>query len=170
MIRFLTALAAISVLSAPAFAAPAIGQPAPAFTGADADGKTVSLADYAGKTVVLEWSNDQCPYVKKHYGAGNMQKLQQDLTAVGAVWLSVISSAPGFEGYLAAPQARAHRNLFFQMNVRSSGLAQQLLKPESGLYDEIGRIHREAVPEGNGELDSLRGSQIREVEERMRHA
>lgn len=74
--------------------------PAPAFAVKDADGKTRSLADFKGKTIVLEWVNDGCPYVKKHY-SGNMQGLQQAAAADGIVWLSVVSSAPGKQGHFA---------------------------------------------------------------------
>ena len=66
-----------------------------------------TLAEFRGRTVVLEWTNNGCPYVGKHYGSGNMQRLQREATQGGVVWLTVISSAPGFEGYLTAPQARA---------------------------------------------------------------
>ncbi|MFT4253190.1 MAG: redoxin domain-containing protein [Caulobacter sp.] len=76
----------------------ALAAPAPAFTAKDIDGKTRSLAEFKGKTVVLEWVNEGCPYVKKHY-SGNMQGLQQAATADGVVWLSVASSAPGKQGY-----------------------------------------------------------------------
>lgn len=95
-----------------AWAEPIIGQLAPAFTAIDSNGKSVSLSNFAGKTVVLEWTNDGCPYVKKHYNSGNMQKLQQELTSKGAVWLSIISSAPGKQGHvngLGANQLSASR-------------------------------------------------------------
>lgn len=85
-----------------AAAAPEIGKPAPSFVLKNTEGKDVSPADYKGKIVVLEWINLGCPFVKKHYGSGNMQKLQKDYTAKGVVWLSVASSAPGKEGYLKA--------------------------------------------------------------------
>jgi peroxiredoxin len=75
-----------------------VGQPAPAFTLTGTDGKTYSLADFEGKYVVLEWINHDCPFVKKHYGSGNMQKLQKKYTEQGVVWLSVNSSAPGKQG------------------------------------------------------------------------
>jgi peroxiredoxin len=88
------------LLALAAHAAPMIGEPAPAFSAIDTAGKTRSLAEFKGKTVVLEWTNDGCPYVKKHYGAGNMQKLQQDAAKGGAVWLSIISSAPGKQGHV----------------------------------------------------------------------
>ena len=74
--------------------------PAPAFTAKDIDGKTRSLAEFKGKVVVLEFVNEGCPYVKKHY-SGNMQGLQQAARADGVVWLSVASSAPGKQGYFA---------------------------------------------------------------------
>lgn len=76
----------------------ALARPAPGFTAVDIDGKTRSLAEFKGKVVVLEWVNEGCPYVKKHY-SGNMQGLQQAATADGVVWLSVASSAPGKQGY-----------------------------------------------------------------------
>jgi len=88
-----------------ALATTTVGQPAPAFTATDSLGQTVRLDAYRGKTVVLEWSNDGCPYVQKHYGAGNMQALQKKLTAEGIVWLTVISSAPGTQGYVSGLEA-----------------------------------------------------------------
>lgn len=104
--RALLALAAASALAGPALAGPVVGQPAPAFSAVDADGRTRSLADFKGKTVVLEWTNNGCPYVQKHYNSGNMQGLQKQATADGVVWLTLISSAPGFQGYLTGPQAK----------------------------------------------------------------
>ena len=91
-----------AALAAPvlALANVAVDASAPAFTATTADGKTVNLADFKGKTVVLEWTNHDCPYVKKHYGAGNMQGQQKAATAQGVVWLQVISSAPGQQGHV----------------------------------------------------------------------
>ena len=99
------ALSAGALIASSANAAVESGKPAPAFTAVDSNGKTVKLADYRGKTVVIEWTNDGCPYVRKHYGSGNMQKLQKEATADGVVWLSVISSAPGQQGYADGPRA-----------------------------------------------------------------
>src|ERR1700730_18161770 len=84
---------------------PPVGAAAPEFSLSDSKGKTHSLAQYKGKYVVLEWFNPECPFVKKHYGSGNMQKLQEEFTAKGVVWLSIDSSAPGLEGNLTAEQA-----------------------------------------------------------------
>jgi peroxiredoxin len=78
-----------------------VGQPAPAFTLTDASGKKVSLADYKGKYVVLEWVNFDCPFVKKHYGAKAMQATQAQWTKQGVTWLSICSSAPEKQGYFA---------------------------------------------------------------------
>ncbi len=83
-----------------AMAAANIDQPAPTFSAPGADGKTVSLESYRGKTVVLEWTNADCPFVKKHYESGNIPTLQQEAAAKGIVWLQVISSAPGKQGYV----------------------------------------------------------------------
>lgn len=88
----------------PAVAGP--GDMAPAFTLIDADGTQRSLADFKGKTVVLEWTNEGCPYVKKHY-SGAMQALQREATADGVVWLTIISSAPTTQGYVEGEEARA---------------------------------------------------------------
>lgn len=86
----------------------AIGQPAPGTVSfATWDGTQKSLNSYAGKIVVLEWFNPECPFVKKHYRVGNMQTLQKEYTAKGIVWLTVNSSAPGKQGALTAEQAKA---------------------------------------------------------------
>ena len=82
--------------------AASVGQQAPTFSGKDSQGNTVSLDQYRGKYVVLEWTNRDCPYTKKQYDSGNMQALQQERTGKGVVWLTVLSSAPGGQGYLDA--------------------------------------------------------------------
>lgn len=79
-------------------ASPEIGKPAPDFTATDTKGTAHKLSDFKGKTVVLEWNNPECPYVKKHYDAKNMQELQKTATADGVVWLTVNSSAAGKQG------------------------------------------------------------------------
>jgi peroxiredoxin len=101
------AFTAVAILSAPVEAAPVIGQPAPNFKVADTDGKPVTLSDFRGKTVVLEWSNPDCPFVKKHYGSGNMQKAQAAAAKDGVVWLTINSSAPGNQGHMNGAQAKS---------------------------------------------------------------
>jgi peroxiredoxin len=95
------ALALSLAVVLPAFAA-RVGKPAPAFTGMDTNGHMHSLADYRGKYVVLEWTNKDCPYTKAQYDSGNMQALQKAWTAKGVVWLTILSSAPGQQGYMTA--------------------------------------------------------------------
>ena len=84
-----------------------VGSPAPAFSAVNSQGKTVNLNDYRGRTIVLEWTNDGCPYVRKHYGSGNMQALQKKWTDQGIVWLSVISSPPGEQGFADGSRANS---------------------------------------------------------------
>jgi peroxiredoxin len=94
---------ALLLLAAPLlYSAVKVGQQAPDFTGTASDGKSYHLADYRGKFVVLEWHNNGCPYTQKHYKSGNMQKLQKQWTAQGVVWFTVLSSAPGKQGYVNA--------------------------------------------------------------------
>lgn len=97
--------AALLALSTSASAALQVGQPAPSFTGVDTAGNSHALSDFRGKVVVLEWTNHDCPYVRKHYDAGNMQAQQREATADGVVWLSVISSSPGKQGHVSPAQA-----------------------------------------------------------------
>lgn len=118
---------AAALLAGPALAA----SPAPGFTATDADGKSVSLAQFKGKTVVLEWTNSGCPYVGKHYGSSNMQTLQKEARAQGVVWLSVISSAPGQQGFKTGAEARAWAR---QAGAAPSGI---LLDPKG----DLGRLY-----------------------------
>ena len=93
--------------AAPALAELPIGQAAPGFRLNDATGRLVSLSDFRGKTVVLEWSNPECPSVKKHYESGNMQKTQAAAAAAGTVWLTINSSAEGKQGHMTPAEAKA---------------------------------------------------------------
>lgn len=84
-----------------------VGKTAPDFRAADSSGRLVSLSDFRGKTVVLEWSNPECPTVQKHYESGNMQKTQAEAAAAGVVWLTINSSAEGNQGYMTPAEAKA---------------------------------------------------------------
>ncbi|GMV27941.1 MAG: thioredoxin family protein [Rhodanobacteraceae bacterium] len=99
--------AALSLTAAPLLAKVEVGQPAPSFSLTDSNGKTRTLEEFKGKTVVLEWTNAECPFVKKHYGSGNMQAQQKEATAAGVVWLSINSGAPGKQGQLDGAGANA---------------------------------------------------------------
>lgn len=121
-------IGAVSLLLASAsFAAPTVGAPAPEFTATDMDGKPHKLSDFKGKFVVLEWHNQGCPFVVKHYDSGNMPKLQKELTGQGVVWLTVISSAPGKQGYVTAEQEKKY-------------LAEKNAAPSNVLFDPAGTL------------------------------
>jgi len=116
-------------LAMTASAAVKIGERAPDFTGIDTAGNKVTLSDFRGRPVILEWTNNGCPYVRKHYASGNMQKQQRAATAKGAVWLSIISSAPGKQGHATPAQADALT-------------AERKAAPSAVILDESGDIGR----------------------------
>jgi peroxiredoxin len=109
---------------------PRVGSTAPDFSLPDASGASHSLSDYKGKYVVLEWFNPECPFVKKHYGSGNMQKLQNDYTSKGVVWLTIDSNAPGTEGNMTPEQAQ---NVMKKWKTKQTAL----------LLDPDGKVGRE---------------------------
>src|SRR6476620_5963835 len=102
LVLALSSLVATTLFAA---ASPPVGSIAPDFSLPDTTGKTHALSQYKGKYVVLEWFNPECPFVKKHYGSGNMQKLQDEYTSKGVVWLTIDSNAPGTEGNLTPEEA-----------------------------------------------------------------
>lgn len=111
--KTLVACAILASVPMTVLAAADINQPAPQFSAQSASGKTINLSDYKGKTVVLEWTNHDCPFVKKHYESGNIPKLQKEAAAKGVVWLQVISSAPGEQGQVdgaTAIKVNGYRN------------------------------------------------------------
>ena len=105
MIKPIASAIVALTFSLAALATMEIDAPAPVFTLTNSNGETVSLSDYQGKHVVLEWTNHLCPYVKKHYDSDNMQQLQRKFGAQEVVWFSIISSAPGKQGHVDADQA-----------------------------------------------------------------
>jgi peroxiredoxin len=125
LLTFVTLGAAVAL----AADAARVGSPAPDFTVKDLAGKVRRLSEFKGKPVVLEWHNQSCPYVKKHYETGNMQRLQKEVTGQGAVWLTVISSAPGKQGYVTPEQENAY-------------LKEQQAAPTAVLLDEDGAVGR----------------------------
>src|SRR5437016_3382288 len=104
MKRIMTIVLGCLLLPLLALAEVKVGAEAPNFTGVDSKGVSHSISEYRGKYVVLEWHNNGCPFVRKHYGSGNMQKLQKDWTGKGVVWLTIISSAPGAQGYVTGQE------------------------------------------------------------------
>ena len=115
--------------STPALADLPVGQAAPAFSATDANGRAVSLSQFAGKTVVLEWNNPQCPTVKENYDRGTMQKMQAAATADGVVWLTINSGAPLRQGHMDGEEAKAY-------------VAEQKARPTAYLLDPEGVVGR----------------------------
>jgi peroxiredoxin len=109
-----------------------IGSPAPGFTAVDVNSKQQKLADFKGKYVVLEWHNQGCPYTRKHYESGNMQRLQKEWTAKGVVWLTVISSAPGTQGFVTPGQEKEYLK---QMNAAPTDVLLDPAGTLGRLYD-----------------------------------
>ncbi len=108
-----------------------VGEPAPEFQATDSRGQVHKLSEYRGKFVVLEWHNNGCPYTRKHYESSNMQRLQREWTARGVVWFTVISSAPGEQGYVTAQQ---ENDYLTRMNASPTAA---LLDPQG----EVGRLY-----------------------------
>jgi peroxiredoxin len=130
MKRALNLLSILIALSAFSFAAK-VGEAAPDFTAGDSNGQSQKLSSYRGKYVVLEWHNQGCPYTRKHYETGNMQKLQKEWTGKGVVWLTVISSAPGKQGYVTASEENDY------LRRTSSAPTAVLLDPKG----DVGRLY-----------------------------
>ncbi|WP_231621933.1 redoxin domain-containing protein [Sphingomonas sp. Ag1] len=119
--------AIVALAAMPAAAEQTTGQPAGNFRLMDADGKAVTLSQFKGRPVVLEWNNPGCPFVQKHYDSGNMQAAQAKAKAMGAAWLTINSGAPGKQGHMNGQQAKAF-------------LAAQKAQPTAYLLDPQGRV------------------------------
>ena len=146
--RSLIAVLAAAAVAGPALAAPMLGRAAPDFRVKGASGRVRSLAEFRGKTVVLEWTNSDCPYCAKHYGSGNMQALQRAAAADGVVWLTVASSGPGMEGYFTAPAAQAWKakqhaaasDILLDADSRMARAYQAKTTPHMFIIDPAGRL------------------------------
>lgn len=143
-----------------------VDESAPDFTCNDSDGKEHSLSGYKGKIVVLEWLNHDCPFVKKHYGSGNMQKLQRIYTGKDVVWLSVISSAPGKQGFCTPDKAN---DLLRTKNAQPTAV---LLDPLGTVGKKYGAkttphmfiIDKEGTLVYNGGIDNKRSTDLADVD------
>ena len=146
---------------------PAVGETAPDFELVDTNGANVALSSLKGKTVVLEWTNHQCPYVKKHYSSGNMQALQKEAVADDVVWVSVISSGEGKQGYVSDEQANS-------LSTERDASPTHVLLDSSG---DIGKLYRAKTtphmfiinPEGNvaymGGIDDIPSADSADIED-----
>jgi len=128
--NLLYSLAVVTVLAGLCYGQK-VGEPAPDFKATDSNGQRDELSSYRGKYVVLEWHNNGCPYTRKHYDSGNMQRLQKEWTSRGVIWFTVISSAPGQQGYVTAEQENEYLK---RMNAVPTAA---LLDPQG----EVGRLY-----------------------------
>jgi len=158
-------IAAVLAAVLPSLHAAQVGQPAPAFTLKDSKGTSHNLADFKGKTVVLEWINHGCPFVVKHYSGGAMQALQKDYTAKGVVWLSICSSAPGKQGHMSPEE-------WNKTNAEKGAAPSAVLLDEDGkvgkLYQAKTTPHMYVInPEGllvyAGAIDSIKSTSAADV-------
>lgn len=171
--RFLTLLFLVGALTAnpdPSLRGqtqdPEIGAPAPAFSLPDTDGDLHTLSGYSGKWVILEWLNYGCPFVKKHYRSGNMQALQERYTEQGVVWLSVVSSAPGKQGYYPPAEMKV------QNQENGNQATAVLLDPEGTVGIAYGAVTTPQMyiidPQGtllyNGAIDDKPSADISDVQ------
>lgn len=158
--------AAVALMPAAAFASgPDVGVPAPLFTAVDSNGKTWSLADLKGKVVVIETTNHDCPYVRKHYNARNMQDQQREAAAKGVVWLTSASSAKGEQGYVTAAEANE------LTRSRDAAPAAVLLDPQSKVARAYGAtvtphmyiIDAKGILVYKGGIDSIPSSSVADI-------
>ena len=157
--------AAVALAPAAAFASSDLGKAAPAFSATDSNGKSWSLAELKGKVVVIETTNQDCPYVRKHYTSANMQTQQREAGAKGVVWLTVASSAPGEQGFVTAAQAND------LTKTRNAAPAAFLLDPQSRIARAYGAtvtphmyiIDASGTLVYKGGIDSIPSSNVADV-------
>lgn len=160
VLRSFAAIIAICFFTAgSSFGAAEVGKEAPAFTLVDQQGNSHSLSDFKGKYVILEWLNHGCPFVAKHYNAGNMQKLQKMFTEKDVVWLSIISSAPGKQGHMSGEEIIAYNTA---NNVAATAVLVDPTGTVGRAYDakrtpEMYIINPEGVLVYHGAIDSESG-------------
>jgi peroxiredoxin len=142
-----------------------VSEPAPEFTATDTHGEVHTLSEYQGKFVVLEWTNRGCPYTQKHYNSGNMQRLQREWTSRGVVWLTVISSAPGKQGYVTASE---ENQFLTQINAAPTAVLLDPTGTLGHLYDAKTTPHMFIInPKGaliyNGAIDDRPTTDLEDV-------
>jgi len=159
-----TVVVAVLIALSAAWAA-RVGEQAPDFAATDSNGKAQKLSDYQGKFVVLEWTNRGCPYTQKHYNSGNMQHLQKEWTSRGVIWLTVISSAPGKQGYVTASEENAYLR---QVNAAPTAVLMDPTGSIGHLYDAKTTPHMFIIsPQGtliyNGAIDDRPTTDLADV-------
>jgi peroxiredoxin len=164
-LAFVFVVAVLTLLAFSTVWAARVGEHAPDFTAMDSNGKIHHLADYSGKFVVLEWTNRGCPYTQKQYQSGNMQHLQQEWTSRGVIWLTVLSSAPGKQGYFTG---REENDYLKQVNASPTAVLLDPTGTLGHLYDAKTTPHMYIIdPHGtliyNGAIDDKPTTDLADV-------
>ena len=161
-----------------AFSSVKNGETAPSFSLMNQDKQTVSLDEFRGKKVVLEWTNHDCPFVKRHYETRNMQTLQKDMTDNEVVWLSVVSSAEGKQGYISSTQAKqltADRDanpthVLLDKKGEGGRLFSAKTTPHMFVIDEMGKVQYQGAIDNLGNTGALFSTDLSRAKNYVRNA
>ena len=151
---------------------------APNFTLINQDNETINLSSFKGKKVILEWTNHECPFVKRHYDTNNMQNLQEEFTDDGIIWLSIISSAEGKQGYITKSEAKeltTNRNAYpshvlFDSNGDVARLYDAKTTPHMYIIDESGALKYQGAIDDLGSTGALFSTDLAEAKNYVRNA
>jgi len=151
---------------------------APNFTLINQDNETINLSSFKGKKVILEWTNHECPFVKRHYDTNNMQNLQEEFTDDGIIWLSIISSAEGKQGYITKSEAKeltTNRNAYpshvlFDSNGDVARLYDAKTTPHMYVIDESGALKYQGAIDDLGSTGALFSTDLTEAKNYVRNA
>ena len=161
-----------------AFSSVKNGETAPSFSLMNQDKQTVYLDEFRGKKVVLEWTNHDCPFVKRHYETRNMQTLQKDMTDNKVVWLSVVSSAEGKQGYISSTQAKqltADRDanpthVLLDKKGEVGRLFSAKTTPHMFVIDEMGKVQYQGAIDNLGNTGALFSTDLSRAKNYVRNA
>lgn len=161
-----------------AFSSVKNGETAPSFSLMNQDKQTVSLDEFRGKKVVLEWTNHDCPFVKRHYETRNMQTLQKDMTDNEVVWLSVVSSAEGKQGYISSTQAKQlttdrdanPTHVLLDKKGEVGRLFSAKTTPHMFVIDEMGKVQYQGAIDNLGNTGALFSTDLSRAKNYVRNA
>ena len=164
-------VAALIAGTFPAYAV-RIGTEAPNFTAKNVYGANVSLSDFRGKIVVLDWSNYECPFIIKHYGSGNIPSLQKEFTEKGVVWITIHSSAPDKQGYFLPEQLQEESkkaNNFATYEIPDpEGIIGRLYEAKTTPHIYV--IDEKGIVQYNGAIDSIRSTNVEDIAKAVPYA
>ena len=154
------------------------GDTAPSFTLLNQDNKTVSLDEFKGKKIILEWTNHDCPFVKRHYDTTNMQTIQKDMTDNEIIWLSIISSAEGKQGHVSKEQAKeltlkrnAHpTHVLLDTKGNVGRMFSAKTTPHMFVIDELGKVRYQGAIDNLGNTGALFSTDLSKAKNYVKNA